>query len=73
MNKKMEHKILVLTPYKINCWFLAYLRKSSRTFLVCVLFTKFPAYNTQLILYKNVIKNEKNLNSNINNNIYFLC
>jgi hypothetical protein len=28
------------TPYKINCWQIAYLRKSKRTFLVNVLFTK---------------------------------
>jgi hypothetical protein len=32
--KNIKNKILLATPYIIYCWLFAYLRKSSRTFLV---------------------------------------
>ena len=62
MNKtKLEgnKKSQLPTPYKINCWLLAYLRKSKRTFLVHVLFSELVAQNTQLTLHKHVVANKK--------------
>jgi hypothetical protein len=46
---------LVTTPYKINCWLLASLRKFKLTLLGRFLFSKFSNLNTQLTLYNNVM------------------